>query len=223
MTVPATTRSSSTTRRLFGAHGEDADLGQVEDRVELPGPVHPQVRDGERAAGKLFAGQGVGSRRGGQRLGLDPDLGSPRASALCKTGTIKPSSRATAMPILTSPWRTMASGSKLAFKPGWSRSARATALVTKSPREILIPSRARCLLISSRAAAMRSTRTSMVRWISGARLLGLEHALGDRLAHPRVRDTLGGRAGGRGRDGLRCVAASRGAAVGARLAAWASP
>ena len=48
--------------------------------------------------------------------------------------------------MLTSPWRTIASGSKLAFSPGWSRRASATALVTKSPSESLISSAARLLV-----------------------------------------------------------------------------
>ena len=63
----------------------------------------------------------VGPRRGGQRLALDADLAQAQGIGVCSTGTIRPSSRATAMPMLTSPWRTIASGSKLAFTPGWNR------------------------------------------------------------------------------------------------------
>ena len=119
----------------------------------------------------------------------------PRVSALWRTGTIRPSSSATAIPMLTSPWRTIASGSKLAFTPGWRRRARATALVTKSPSESLISSAASCLLSSSRAATSSVDADVDGHVDLGSGLLGLDHPLGDRLAHPRVRDALGGQRG----------------------------
>ena len=63
----------------------------------------------------------VGPGRGGQGLALDADLAQAQAYRRdASTGTIRPSSRATAIPMLTSPWRTIASGSKLAFTPGWA-------------------------------------------------------------------------------------------------------
>ena len=62
-----------------GADGEDADLGQIEDRVELLGAEHAQVRDRERAAGQLFGRQRVGPSRRGEGLALYADLAQAQA------------------------------------------------------------------------------------------------------------------------------------------------
>ena len=73
---------------------------------------HAQVADRERAAGQLLGGQRA-DRAAAARASLWTRMSvSPRVSAWCSTGTIRPSSSATAMPMLTSPWRTIASGSK---------------------------------------------------------------------------------------------------------------
>ena len=113
--------------------------------------------------------------------------------------------------MLTSPWRTIASGSKLAFTPGWRRRASATALVTKSPSESLISSAARCLL-SSLAGGDEPVDADVDGQVDlGRGLLGLDHPLGDRLAHPRVGDALGGqRAAAEGRGGRRAAGRRRG-------------
>ena len=55
ITVPTVKLVALDDRSLLGgADGEDADLGQVEDRVELAGAEHAQVGDRERAAGQLL-------------------------------------------------------------------------------------------------------------------------------------------------------------------------
>ena len=54
------------------ADGEDADLRQIQDRVELLGAEHAQVRDRECAAGELLGRRAYCARgRVRQRLGLN--------------------------------------------------------------------------------------------------------------------------------------------------------
>ena len=173
ITVPTIRRSPSTTGRFSAAPtARMPTSGRLRMASNCADAVHPQVGDRERAAGQLLAGQRVGPRRGGQRLALQRgSRAGPGYRRCAGPGRSSPPSSATAMPMLTSPWRTIASGSKLALTPGWRRRASATALVTKSPSESLIPSRASRLFSSSRAATSRSTRTSTVTWISGAACL----------------------------------------------------
>ncbi len=128
----------------------------------------------------------------------------PRVSALRSTGTIRPPSSATAMPMLISPWRTIASGSNEAFTPGWRRRASATALVTKSPSESLIFSAASCLFSRSRMATSSSTRMSTVTWISGAAVLAstIRWAIVLRIRVCGMRSAARCPSGGRWRGGL---------------------
>ena len=76
ITVPTTSVSPSTTGPLLGgADGEDADLGQVEDRVELVDAVHPEVADRERRRRVICSGVELVVAGGGdERLALDADL-----------------------------------------------------------------------------------------------------------------------------------------------------
>jgi hypothetical protein len=85
------------------ADGEDRRLRRVDHRGEVGDPVHPEVRDGERAAAQLGRRDGGGPHALGQRARLARDLAQPLRSASNTVGTTRLSWAATATPTLTRP------------------------------------------------------------------------------------------------------------------------
>jgi hypothetical protein len=119
------------------ADGEDGGLRRVDDGGELTDAVHAEVADGEGDADEFVRGELACPCPGGEVARFAGDLGERLAVGVRVTGTMSPSSLATAMPTLT--WRCwrMRVSSQETLISGWAYSAVAQARVSKSVTVIL--------------------------------------------------------------------------------------
>ena len=121
------------------------------------------------------------------------------------------------MPMLISPWRTIASGSKLAFSAGMPAEGHGHGLGHEvAQRELdLLGGELPVQVLADRDQLVDPDVHGDVDL--GGRLLGLDHPLGDRLAHPGVGNPLVGQ---RRTGGGRAAVPARPRASGRGRGAW---